>query len=132
MGLDNSIEIKRNEYSNKIKALKQFEADWDKDKTWDFEVCYWRKCWNVRSDILNVLSAPYNGEGGTIDVAESELQDILRVLKSYNEKTWDDFQSIWTWEEQKPHMKRYIKNIKKLIKLKKKYPELEIYFVDSY
>lgn len=134
MGLDNAIQVRRNEYSNKIKELNKFEEGWDKEHEYDFEFCYWRKCWNVRSDIMSLTSAPYNGEGGCFDITEDELDEILKLLKSYNKEVWDEssYGSIWSWEEHKKINSKHIKNLKKLIKLKKKYPELEVYFVDSY
>lgn len=132
MGLDNGIYIKRNKYSENIAALKKYEEDWDKEHFYDFEICYWRKCWNVRSDILNILSSPYNGEGGRIEILKDELYDILKLLKSYNFQTWNNNDSIWSWEEHKKINKQHIKNIKKLIQLKEKLPDLEMYFLDSY
>lgn len=133
MGLDNAICIKRNKYSENITALKKYEESWDKEHKYDFTVCYWRKCWNVRNDILSLLSDSYNGMGGSIDITLEELKKIRCVLKSYNRHSWNySSQSIWTWEEHKKINRRHIKNIKELIKLKKKYPNLEIYFVDSY
>lgn len=134
MGLDNAIQVRRNKYSNEVVALKQFEEDWDKEHKYDFEVCYWRKCWNVRSDIMSLTSAPYDGGGGHFEVTTDELKKICKLLKSYNKDSWGEssYGSIWSWEEHKKINAKHIKNLKKLIKLTQKYPELEVYFVDSY
>lgn len=132
MGLDNGIQVVRNEYSNKIKALEKYAESWDKEKKLDFEFCYWRKCWNVRNDILCLVTEPYDGEGREVEVSVDELKDILKLLKSYNSNTWVDGSSIWSWEEHKSANARNIKNLKELIKLKKKYPELKVIFYDSY
>ena len=52
MGLDNGICVKRNEYTESIPELKQFEAEWDQYYGHDFEVAYFRKCYNVRSMVF--------------------------------------------------------------------------------
>ena len=134
MGLDNGICVKRNEYSNSIKKLKGFTQDWDKDKKYDFEFCYWRKCWNVRSDIFNIITPETNNNSKTVLTIE-DIVKIIKLLKSYNKKTWDCDSwngSIWTWSEHKAMTHIHIKNLYKLIKLMKRFPKLEVYFYDSY
>ena len=134
MGLDNGIIIKRNEYSNKIKALKRFVDSYDKEEKYDFDVCYWRKCWNVRHDILNILDSGEDEEYYFI-LSIKNVKQIIKILKSYNEKTWEYGGwngSIWLWSEHKKVNRKHIKNLKRLIRLMKKYPELEVYFYDSY
>lgn len=134
MGLDNGIDIKRNEYSNKIKALKRFVEDFDKEGTYDFSVCYWRKCWNVREDIFTAICAEADSQYHfALDVYD--IKEIIKVLKSYNKKTWiygNWGGSIWEWPEHKRINRRHIKNLKYLVRVMKKYPDLEVYFYDSY
>ena len=134
MGLDNGICVKRNEYSNSIKGLKGFTQDWDKDKKYDFEFCYWRKCWNVRNDIFNIVAPEINNDSETVLTIE-DIAKIIKLLKSYNKKTWDCDSwngSIWTWSEYKAMNRIHIKNLYKLIRLMKRCPKLEVYFYDSY
>ena len=133
MGLDNGICIKRNEYSNKIKILSKYAESYDTQKIYDFEICYWRKCWNVRRDIFQVINAEEDSMYRfNLDIYD--IKEILKVLKSYNEKNWEygGYGSIWEWSEHKNVNRKHIKNLKVLIKLMKKYPELEVYFYDSY
>ena len=131
MGLDNGIDIVRNSYSNKIKALKRFTSPYDKDKTDPFEVCYWRKCWNVRGDILDIVGVENECQYQfALDIPM--IEEIISVLKSYSKKTWEWSDSIWLWSEHKRINRRHIRNLKRLIKIMKKYPELEVYFYDSY
>ena len=133
MGLDNGIDIVRNSYSNKIKALKRFTISYDRNKKYPFEICYWRKCWNVRRDILNIVDQS-DTEQYRFDLDTSAIKEILKVLKSYNEKNWEygGYGSIWEWSEHKKFNRRHIRNLKKLVRIMKKYPDLEVYFYDSY
>lgn len=134
MGLDNGIDIVRNSYSNKIKALKRFTSPYDKDKTYPFEVCYWRKCWNVRGDILDIVGVENECQYQfALDVPM--IEEIIKVLKFYNKKTWEYggwSGSTWEWFEYKKANRRHICNLKRLVRIMKKYPELEVYFYDSY
>jgi hypothetical protein len=134
MGLDNGINIVRNDYSDKIKALKRFTVSYDKDEIYPFEVCYWRKCWNVRGEILDIVGVENECQYMfTLDIPM--IEEIISVLESYNAKTWiygSWADSIWEWSEHKRANRRHIKNLKHLVRVMKKYPDLEVYFYDSY
>ena len=110
--------------------IQRFERSWDKEQKYDFEVAYWRKCWNVRGLILECLAGGDNDY--ELPVKREYIPNIIAALKSLNEENWEDEgSSIWTWEEQKPHIKRYIKNLEYLYRLMGKH-ELDVYFYDSY
>lgn len=136
MGLDNGIYVKRDEDTNLISALQRFNVDWDKEHKYDFEIVYYRKCWNVRSMIFDAIKErAYNN-----DISEpltiENIDNIIKGLKSFNSKNWqDNCGSIWDWDDEEwPYSKKVaqdIKNLKRLKKLMKKY-DLEVYFVDSY
>lgn len=130
MGLDNGISIRRNEKSMSIyDKLKRFEDDWDKEHRYDFELAYWRKCWNVRDMIADSIGGIYDNSKTFIN--RENLIAIIFALKSLNAENWDEDYSIWTWEEQEPHIKRYIENLEYLYQLMGEY-DLDIYFYDSY
>ena len=130
MGLDNGLCIKRNEKSMNIyDKIKHFEDDWDKEHKYDFEVTYWRKCWNVRSLIADCIGGI--NDCGNTPITREQISLIINVLKSLNTETWDEGMSIWTWEEQEPHMQQYIENLKYLYELMGEH-DLDVYFYDSY
>lgn len=136
MGLDNGICIKRNAYSESIKPLvKAFEKDWAKEYGYSFEVCYWRKCWNIRGAIIDILEMDIDNDV-EVGLSEFNIEDIITFLKSLNEDNWGDYgYSIWEFKgEDKFYkiIKQQIKNLKKLLKLMRKYPDLQVYFYDSY
>lgn len=131
MGLDNGLCIRRNEASMGIyDKLKCFEEEWAKKYEYDFEVCYWRKCWNIRSLIFACIGSCEND--GMVPIQREDIPNIIEILKSLNSKNWYDYgPSIWTYEEQKPYIKQQIKNLKKVYRLMGRY-DLEVYFYDSY
>lgn len=130
MGLDNGICIKRTPESEQIKEVLEFEKDWQKQYKFDFEVMYFRKCWNVRSDIFRIIGPPEAPNDSRTTVKLEHIDQIISLLKSYNRKNW--LESIWTYYEIRPHLKKQIKNLKKLKEIMKKYDNLTVYFYDSY
>lgn len=135
MGLDNSIEIKRNAYTNSIPELRQFELECDKVHEYDFEVCAWRKCWNIRNDILWIIGERF-GDQYEYVLPKEDIDQIIKLLESYNADNFEDSGScIWDWDDEEyPYSEKIqqdIASLKVLRQLMDKY-ELEVYFYDSY
>lgn len=134
MGLDNGIQVKRTPETNKIKELAIFNQDYDKELKYDFEVAYWRKCWGLRNDILYLIGKRWS-DGWRFTLSKDDVDNIINLLESYNEETWED--SIWEWTSDEEgwsyseHIKQDIKSLRLLRDFMNKY-ELEVYFYDSY
>lgn len=135
MGLDNGIQIKRNTYTNSIPELKQFELTYDNKHQFDFEVCYWRKCYNIRNMIMNVVESARDNDNSDI-LTTTDIEKIIHGLQSFNSANWqENGGSIWDWDDEEyPYsekIQRDIENLKNLQTLMEKY-DLEVYFYDSY
>ena len=133
MGLDNGIEIRRKD--NLPNCALCFEEDWRKKHGYDLEVAYWRKCWNVRYVIFDVLHRGEDNDS-VIDITREEVLEIIRRLEDdfhYFDFLNDDYGGcFWEWNVFRKIQKRNIKNLKKLAKMMKRHPEIEAYFYDSY
>ena len=133
MGLDNAIEIKRN--NDLPNCVLCFDDDeWRKQRGYDLEVAYWRKCWNVRQIIFSVVdSSEYDCE---YNITREELVEIIHRLE--NDLHYFDFLEgewggcIWEWNDFRRIQKRNMKNLKKLAGMMKRHPEIEVIFYDSY
>ena len=107
--------------------------EWRKQRGYDLEVAYWRKCWNVRHIIFDVLC---RGDDFIYNIAREELVEIIRRLEDdlhyfdFLEGEWGS--CIWDWNTFRRIQKRNIKNLKKLARMMKRHPEIEVYFYDSY
>lgn len=131
MGFDMGIMVRRDNASNSVKALKQFAYRSDKAEEYDFEIAHWRKCWNVYSDIKYALNKPL-GNGSVNKLGADDIKVIIKLLKSYNKKTWDYDNSIWSWQDYKAMNRKNIHNLKKLIKIMRKCPEISVIIYISY
>lgn len=135
MGLDNGIQIKRNTSTNSIPELKQFELAYDNKHQFDFEICYWRKCYNIRNMIMDVIESARDNDNSDI-LTTTDIEKIIHGLQSFNSANWqENGGSIWEWDDEEyPYsekIQRDIENLKNLQTLMEKY-DLEVYFYDSY
>lgn len=133
MGLDNGIEIRRKD--NLPNCVLCFDKEWRKQHGYDLEVAYWRKCWNVRAIIFDVLGRG-DDNNSVIQVTREEIIEIIKRLQSdlhyfdFLEDAWDG--CVWDWNSFRRFQKRNIKNLKKLEDMMRRHPEIEVYFYDSY
>ena len=113
--------------------LARFDKDWHAKYEYDLDVAYWRKCWNIRSIIYHVLGAREDNDC-QIPMTREDVLVIIAELKQINGKNWYDLpgDSIWSWTEFKDQHKNNIANLKKLARWMKKYPNMEVYFYDSW
>lgn len=135
MGLDNGIQIKRNTSTNSIPELKQFELAYDNKHQFDFEICYWRKCYNIRNMIMDVVESARDNDNSDI-LTTTDIEKIIHGLQSFNSANWqENGGSIWDWDDEEyPYSEKIqcdIENLKNLQTLMEKY-DLEVYFYDSY
>lgn len=134
MGLDNGIQFKILDKQKFGDIPKWFRReDWEDQHNFDYEVLYWRKCWNVRAEILSYLEASDDEYEWTLSLMD--LQDICKILKKlYTKENWDEGGSIWSWDEIKKNYPANLKYARKVLKWLETKPEgsYELYFYDSY
>ena len=133
MGLDNGICIK-NIPKEDIPSFVKSYTDFDND----IEICYWRKCWNIRNDIMNRFHG-YDNEYTYLE--REDIPAIIKILESWlSESKWteayEDNDTIWEYDEyRKNDLIQQIINLKWLYEYLKDYPPAEkedFYFYDSY
>lgn len=133
MGLDNGISIKRKQ-GMPDSIFKRFDTDMSRNWEYDLEVAYWRKCWNIRSLIYDVLGAERENDSEIL-MDRQDVINVIKALKGVNKHNWEYGSwggSIWEWDEYKSSHRRHIANLKWLARIMKKHPDIEVYFYDSY
>lgn len=131
MGLDNGICVRRNEKSMNIyDKLKHYEEEWDKTYEYDFDICYWRKCYNLRTLVSKAIGGIE--DCGYTPLKREDIPKIIAVLKSLNADNWDDNGgSIWEWEDHEEINGYHIEDLEYLYELMGEH-DLDVYFYDSY
>ena len=110
--------------------LTRFEDEWVKGHESDFDISYWRKCWNIRYLILKCLSA--GNQEYEVVIKREDIPKIIDALKSLNADNWTDYGgSIWEWEDYEECNEWHIKDLEYLYELMGEY-DLDVYFYDSY
>lgn len=130
MGLDNGIVIRRNtapECASKI----FHEEEWEK-KYNHIDVAYWRKCWNVRNRVFDLLEIEDFNDSETTMTADDVKRVIAELRKLNSANYCDRGDCIWDWGDFKRISRRNIRALKQLARLMKKYPNMEVYFYDSW
>lgn len=132
MGLDNGIEIKRRP-DLPAAVLRAFDTeDWRIRNNYDLEVAYWRKCWNVRDVFFDVLDIKDTNDTQT-SMTANDVEQVITRLKQFTRDNYDFCGgTIWDWIDFKRINKRNISQLKKLLRLMKKYNNIEVVFYDSW
>lgn len=135
MGLDNGILIKCKSKEEAQSIIDEASTHLNSLNLYDknVEVCYWRKCWNIRREIISVLHMNKDEVYHTIDL--EDIKPIIKRLSKFLDKeTWDndDDGSIWEFEEYRESILWDILNLSWLYYYKMEHPEIEIEFYDSY
>lgn len=108
----------------------------------EIEICYWRKCWDFRNEIIDSglgidCSEVYNDENPKdwIFLTIPQVEEFRNILAKYTdikyveENNWD---SAWDDEELVDIMKNELKRLDEFLVLMKQQPGLKVYFYDSY
>ena len=110
---------------------------WEDKYGYDYEVMYWRKCWNVRYEILAYLGASDDEYQWNLDL--NDMKSIYKILKAmYKPRLWqadyDGNMTIWSWDDVKYNYRRELRYMKKMMKWLATKPSdsYDVYFYDSY
>ena len=130
MGLDSGICIRRKTASPE--ALAAFDTEWKAQYDYDLDVAYWRKCWNVRGTIFDLLHVPFDNDSQT-PMSIDDVIAVIKALKQFNAKNYTDRGScIWDWPDFQRINQRNIAALNRLVRLMKKNDNIEVYFYDSW
>lgn len=127
MGLDNGIIL----YCSDEDYLK-FPYPDERDLGENYKhIAYWRKCWNIRNDIVQTLHFE-DREGGPIEL--EDISRLIEIIKPYlNELYWNENDdSIWEYDEMFDKTYEILVNLEYLKKYLKENPCVKCEFYDSY
>ena len=137
MGLDNGLILHTREPIEIPEELHFNLSMGDEPLKYSYELLYFRKCWNIRREIVRALNAGYEYCGKawlTID----EVKQIWWAIHELNHKSaWNDTDSIWTWDEIKDRLDRSLLVLEWLVNFMREHvgdkePFYMVEFYDSY
>ena len=145
MGLDNGIVLATKHKIN-LDALPDYltvEADNWREKYDDYsgffyyDICYWRKCWNIRSHILG-LHPDCDKDNYEYRLENSHVKSLQQILINYLcdiskwEEEYEGGETIWDADCMINHLARDVVNLGWLINFLKEHPTSRVLFYDSY
>jgi hypothetical protein len=121
MGLDNGIYITNSEGVDSPYSMPIGD---------ETELCYWRKCWGIRNEIMDYLQT----SAYEIELNDEDVSHIIGILKKFKRrKYWDaNARSIWEYDEIKRTLKQQIEKLQWLLKIWPRHPDIKCFFYDSY
>lgn len=136
MGLDNGIVLKtKNSIIEKPDWVKFDGSPAEHDDGFlEYDICYWRKCWNIRGAIFDIFEKVDKREW-EFELSINQVVAIRdRIYRFLTEgEDWDESgESIWLFEEIIPVLTQDILNLSWLIEYMKKDVHAIVYFYDSY
>ena len=145
MGLDNGIVLATKHKIN-IEELPEYvkiDADnwrekYDNSGYFYYDVCYWRKCWNIRGYILDFNNLDYDDEKYEYRLEKDHLILLQRKFINYlcymnkSEEEYMDGETIWEADVMINHLAREIVNLGWLIDFITEHPTSKVIFYDSY
>lgn len=103
MGLDNGLILHSKEKVEFPQELNTINWVYE-DGMYHYEICYWRKCWNIRREMAYIINAEFDyvAKYG-LDI--EEIKNLWRAINDLNSKrSWETGDSFWTYEEIKNHL----------------------------
>lgn len=133
MGLDNGVMLKVKNEKDYEKAHCLFNHE-----SWyepcEFEVAYWRKCYDIRNAILRVVDPSVTNEY-RFPVTLDNIDDIIKTFKYFlHKKEWEEeADTIWEWDENtRRNQARNLRGLRCLRRWLRRHPDDTAYFYDSY
>lgn len=147
MGLDNGIVLKAKEdisvpselMLTKYDVCGRFNSD-DIGEPLDIipkdelvEICYWRKCWGIRNEIVYCLGKYNLGAEYAYKIPFDTIDEVCDIINKFTKEYYYNMyaRSIWDWDEMVDKLKLQITRLEWCKRLLKE-DKIELEFYDSY
>lgn len=132
MGLDNGFLIRNMSKEDMKKAPYYQERKYDSE-TDSYEPIYWRKCYNLREAVFDVLRGEQN-DTYEYKIKPDDVPELIKNLRPFlNKLYWDDHADcIWDYKEMFSSMYEDLVFLEWFQTYYKEHPEVEMIFYDSY
>lgn len=134
MGLDNGLLLHTKQPVEIPRELDCSVSVYEhEDFSFEYDIFYFRKCWNVRREVAHALGASVEYCGKSwLDIGD--VKAIWWALNELNDEhawmSWYD--SIWTWDEIKDKLNQSLLNLEWLIHFMREQGSSAEYMVEFY
>ena len=136
MGLDNGVLVKSTKRQLTradlpVGIFYPFEQDYSDG----IEIVYWRKCWGLRTDIMNTLGWRTSLDPYRYEISKpAQVLEFIEVVASWlDEERWEeDGDSIWTYEEIRRNLIHSLVNLGMMYTYMIDNPDVYLEFYDSF
>lgn len=136
MGLDNGVLVKSTKRQLTradlpVGIFYPFEQDYGDG----IEIVYWRKCWGLRTDIMNTLGWRTSLDPYRYEISKpAQVLEFIEVVASWlDEERWEeDGNSIWTYEEIRRNLIHSLVNLGMMYAYMIDNPDVYLEFYDSF
>lgn len=136
MGLDSGIVVKSNiRQITRSDLPTTLRYPFEKDYSDGVEICYARKYWGMRSQILREINwSDIDGDYYFYIINPKEIIHLIEVVASWlDEKRWDaEGSSIWEYDEARPNLIDWIVNLAIIYKYMITNTDVYLIYYDSY
>lgn len=143
MGLDNGIIMRSKKHIEVPRELERASESicsaYSDGYTFEYDLCYWRKCWNIRYAIATSLDTVADLSVGKSDLTIQDIKNIWYDINYLNHKrVWDEGDSIWTYKEIRDNLDSALLTFEWLIYFMRKHEkefkngDICVEFYDSY
>lgn len=137
MGLDNGIVLKAKEDIEVPTFLEVRQANYPYEPIAAIpagkseEICYWRKCWGIRNEIMWDIGL--DEDVYCCELTSDDVENIIIILEKYIRKDYYDehHRSIWEWKRIVPSLMRQAEILSWANELLEE-DKIELEFYDSY
>ena len=141
MGLDNGITLitRQKLTEHDIPPYIHIDIDdWEDEhdnRGYHYEICYWRKCWNIRSIVFDINDNAI--DNGIFELDMKHVYQLEQKITEYIvdiQKWQDDYEggrTIWDADDMLPHLAQDVVNLQWLENYMKKHRAI-VEFYDSY
>ena len=111
MGLDNGIVLRTKKplIDIEVPAFIKVEKDFTNN---EIEICYWRKCWNIREKVFEAIGE-HDENAYEFEIRSTTLNKIIESLTNFLtlKEEWNTEESIWDFEEMIPVLTQNLLNL---------------------
>lgn len=134
MGLDNGFILKSTTDTKDFPEIIKKRIDRHGPLDQGIEIIYWRKCYSMREDVLDIIQEPGKPDEFDTRVYPEQIPDIIEALSRYLDPDYwlEKADCIWDYDDMASTLYYDVLILNWLYFYLNEHPDKELIFYDSY